>query len=186
MRNLVKENPQGNYEYIHNLTTVKDNEVYIRDYDDMGDLSLRDYCSEFCKRKCGRVIDVSLEEFGEYMDCDCVVSMFYWMAVGHAELRLHLKAYENTGRDPEEIEELANENKVLRSLNKAVDRDNKLLRREKDRAYVKLEKLFEQNRDLVELLKIAKKEAILNHNYVFANCIDKALEKSEGGFEDNE
>lgn len=37
-RKLVKEDIQGNYEYLYNMTVIKDREVYLNDYDDMGDI----------------------------------------------------------------------------------------------------------------------------------------------------
>ena len=39
------------------------------------------------------------------MDCDCIISYFYHMAVGHAELRSKLGRYEDTGLDPDGIKE---------------------------------------------------------------------------------
>ena len=53
-----------------------------------------DYCSAECKEKCGIDNKAPADEFGEYMDCNCIVSWFYWVAVGHAELRTALMAYE--------------------------------------------------------------------------------------------
>lgn len=103
VRRLTTETPESNYEWLHNMITIKNREVYLKDYSDDGDLSLIDYCRNECKRECDIDINADVEEFGEYMDCDCIVSLFYHMAVGHAELRSHLKAYEDTGLSPEEI-----------------------------------------------------------------------------------
>ncbi|WP_434510122.1 hypothetical protein [Desulfitobacterium sp. AusDCA] len=103
---LVTDNPQGNYQWLHNMTVVKDKEVYLRDFNGEGDLSLVDYCKRECKSKCDSDIDAGAEEFGEYMDCDCIVSCFYGMAVGHAELREHLKQYEESGLSPVELNNL--------------------------------------------------------------------------------
>ena len=67
--------------------------------------------------------------------------------------RADVKAIQSAIKELEALGELKNENKYLRNLNEAVDRENNLLRREKDRAYIKLEKLQTQNRDLVRVIK---------------------------------
>lgn len=106
LRPLVTENPEGNYQNLHNMTLIKDKQVYLRDYNGEGDLNLMEYCNRQCKEKCGREpIDAPAEEFGEYMDCDCVVSHIYHMAIGHAELRHHLGQYESFGLSPDELQE---------------------------------------------------------------------------------
>lgn len=96
-KRLTTDQPQGMHEYTHNMTKVINGEVYLRNFCDEGDKSLVEYCKEECKSRCK--IDVApgvgAEEFGEYMECDCVVAHFYFLAVGHAELRLHLKQYED-------------------------------------------------------------------------------------------
>lgn len=106
MKTLVTENPEGNYQYLHNMTAIKDKEVYLRDFNGEGDLNLMEFSNRQCKEKCGREpIEAPAEEFGDYMDCDCVVSMFYAMAIGHAELRHRLGQYESSGLSPEDLKE---------------------------------------------------------------------------------
>lgn len=96
MKRLTTDSPVNNTEYMHNKTKVIDRNVYLRDYNGEGDKCLVEYCTEQCKKKCGAErTGISVEEFGEYMDCDCIVAHFYWMAVGHAELRNYLQYYEN-------------------------------------------------------------------------------------------
>lgn len=103
---LVTEKTEGNYQYLHNMTVIKDKEVYLRDFNGEGDLNLMEFCNRQCKEKCGREpIDAPAEEYGDYMDCDCVVSDFYAMAVGHAELRAKLGRYEDSGLSPEDLKE---------------------------------------------------------------------------------
>lgn len=91
---LVTENPQGNYQWLHNMTVIKDKEVYLREYDDGHDLNIVDYCKRECKTKCDIEQEGTAEDFAENMGCDCPVALVYHMAVGHAELRERLKYYE--------------------------------------------------------------------------------------------
>jgi hypothetical protein len=105
-RKLVIENPEGNYQQLHNMTGVDSNkEVYLRDYNNEGNLSLVEYCKKECMERCEFEFDASTpaDEFGEYMDCDCPISLLYHMAVGHAELRNRLGQYEDTGLSPTEL-----------------------------------------------------------------------------------
>jgi hypothetical protein len=107
LKPLVTENPEGDYQWLHNMTVIKDKEVFLRGFENLdikGDVSLVNFCRGQCKEKCDSDMpEVGPEEFGEYMDCDCIVSIFYAMAVGHAELRHRLGQYEATGLSPEEI-----------------------------------------------------------------------------------
>lgn len=112
LRPLVTENPQGNYEWLHNMTVIKDKEVFLRDFEGEGDLSLVEYYRKECMEKCDIDIDAPVEEFGVYMDCNCPVSMIYHMAVGHAELRNRLGQYESSGLSPAEVIDLTNAKKV--------------------------------------------------------------------------
>lgn len=90
---LTKDEPKGNYQLLHNCTTIIDREVYLKDFD--GDRNLVDYCKSHCKNKCDVQFDANADTFAEYMDCDCIVARFYLLAVGHAELRQRLKYYED-------------------------------------------------------------------------------------------
>lgn len=103
-KRLTTEDPQGNYEWMHNLTTVKNREVYLREWNNECDVNLVDFCKAEYKKIYGNEPNVSTEEFGELMDGDDLLSAFYWMAVGYAELRNRLKQYEDTGLSPQEIE----------------------------------------------------------------------------------
>lgn len=101
---LVTDNPEGNYQNLHNMTGIDANkEVYLRDLNGKGDITLVEYCRKECKEQCNVDIDEGAEEFAEYMDCDCPVSYFYHMAVGHAELRHRLRQYEDTGLSPSDL-----------------------------------------------------------------------------------
>lgn len=103
MNRLTTDTPKGNYQMLHNCTVVKEHEVYLRDWNGEGDISLVNFCKAECKRKCDTNIEAGAEEFGEYMDCDCFVAHFYHTAVGHAELRERLKAYEDSNLSPEQL-----------------------------------------------------------------------------------
>lgn len=175
-KKLVKEDPQGNYETLHNMTTIKDREIYLRNFGTDGDISLVDYSNNECKRKCGRDIKATAEEFGEYMDCDCIVSVFYSMAIGYAELRAYLKAYEDTGISPDEVKKLCFELKCALEAKKGYKEMLKNSREE-------LEELAAKNRELVELLKEVARLNVECCNWIYspslAGRIDKTIEKTE-------
>jgi hypothetical protein len=79
------------------MTIIIDHEVCLRNYPTDGNhAKLTDYCRDECREKCGIEIAAPADEFGEYMtDCDCPVALFYFMAVGHAEIRARLKYHED-------------------------------------------------------------------------------------------
>lgn len=118
-KRLTTENPQGNMENMLNITKVINHEVYIRNWNGEADLNLVDYCKEQYKSIYGRSIDADLEEkitaeeFGEFMDGDDLLSLFYWMAVGHAELRVRLSEYEDSSLSPEDIKKEYTNNEPL-------------------------------------------------------------------------
>lgn len=96
MRKMITENPEGMVENMHNMVFVKEAEVYLRG---MGkkeeDISLVKFCKEQYKNLNGSEIEESDPcEFGEYMDDDSLLSQFYWLCVGFAEVREKLKCYE--------------------------------------------------------------------------------------------
>ena len=106
---LVTEDPQGNYQWLHNMTVTKDKEVYLRDFNGEGDLNLVDFCKRECKSKCDIEQEGTAIDFAENMDCACPVSLVYHMAVGHAELRERLKHYEAVAPELlEALERIAN------------------------------------------------------------------------------
>lgn len=111
-KRLTTDEPQGNTGYMLNMTKVIDKEVYLRNIDGESNIRLVDYCKVIYKEEYGADIDASAEEFGEYMDDDSLLSLFYWMSVGHAELGLRLAAYEDSGLSPVETQELAKEAKA--------------------------------------------------------------------------
>lgn len=109
-RRLTTDEPQGMYEGLHNGTKVINGEVYLRDYEGHGDMNLMKYIrckyEEVYNEQLG-LDNVPAEEFGEYMDTGDIVSDFYHMCVGYAELRERLKQYEDSGLSPDEVMALA-------------------------------------------------------------------------------
>lgn len=104
LRTLVTETPEGNYQYLHNMTGIDENKcVYFRDHNGEGNLDLVEYCKRECKERCNIKQEGTSEDFAENMACDCSVALLYHMAIGHAELRYHLGQYEATGLQPDEI-----------------------------------------------------------------------------------
>lgn len=96
MERLTTNEPQGNTETMLNMVFVKNEEVYLRGIgDDSTDISLVDYCKSEYKRLYGEDIDADATEFGEYMDDDSLLSLFYWACVGFAEVRQRLMKYED-------------------------------------------------------------------------------------------
>ncbi len=112
---LTTENPQSNVDRMLNMVKAINNEVFLRNvYEE--DISLIDYCKAEYKRLYNEDIDASVEEFGEYMDDDSLLSMFYWMTVGYAELRLRLSQYEDMGLSPKELKAQQSELEKYREI----------------------------------------------------------------------
>jgi hypothetical protein len=104
MKRLTFDDPQWNTENMLNRAFVKDRQAYLRGLLDHGkeDISLVDYCASECSKTCKKKLNnMSAEDFGDYMDCDCPIALLYWIAVGAAELRERLKDYEDKGLDPD-------------------------------------------------------------------------------------
>lgn len=95
MKIIVTENPNNMTETMYNMVFVKNKEVYLRAIaEDNSDISLVEYCKNEYKRLYDQDIEADATEFGEYMDDDSLLSLFYWACVGFAEVREHLKIYE--------------------------------------------------------------------------------------------
>lgn len=96
MKLITTENPKDMVETMHNMVFVKNREVYLRGIGEDGtDISLVDYCKNEYKELYNQDISVDADEFGEYMDDDSILSVFYWTCVGFAEVREQLKNYES-------------------------------------------------------------------------------------------
>lgn len=104
MNRYTTNKPAGNVEGYRNFVFIKDQEVYLRGMENDEDVSLDEYCKKQCKIKCDADYnDVPVDEFAEYLDCDCPISALYFAALGAAELRERLSRYEDTGLEPEDI-----------------------------------------------------------------------------------
>jgi hypothetical protein len=107
VKRYTTDKPEGNVEGYRNFAFIKDREVYLRGINDGEDMSLDAYCKKECKDKCNiDYSDVPFDEFAEYMDCYCPVSVLYTSALAAAELREQLARYEDAGLEPEEVRQL--------------------------------------------------------------------------------
>jgi len=106
-RRLTTEEPHGNVENMLNIIKIIDCEVYLRNWNGEGDLNLVDYCKAEYKRIYGTELEANAEEFGEYLDGDDLLSLFYATVVGYAELRERLKIFEDNGLSPKQVQEFA-------------------------------------------------------------------------------
>ena len=98
MKRLTTNDPINNTENMRNLVFVKNKEVYLRGLDENNeDISLVNYCKAECNKECSAKYDDTWDAttFGELMDCDCIVSVFYYACVGFAEVRERLMKYED-------------------------------------------------------------------------------------------
>lgn len=105
----------GAYELAHNCTFIRDGETWYRDFDN--EIRLRDMMREIIKNhsqydeQCDddEILDEILFENLQYPadDIDGLIAVFSMLAWSHSDLRERLKAYENTGLTPEQVQELA-------------------------------------------------------------------------------
>lgn len=94
---MTHDKPEGMYEALHNTAFVQDREVYLRGCSPTGeDISLCAYCANECKERCDLDLSgVPVEEFAEYLACECPISLLYAVATGAAEMREKLMRIEN-------------------------------------------------------------------------------------------
>lgn len=104
----------GTYEPAHNCTFIRDGETWYRDFDN--EIRLRDMMREIIKNhsqydeQCDddEILDEILFENLQYPadDIDGLIAVFSMLAWSHSDLRERLKAYENTGLTPEQVQQL--------------------------------------------------------------------------------
>lgn len=104
----------GAYELAHNCTFIRDGETWYRDFDN--EIRLRDMMREIIKNhsqydeQCDddEILDEILFENLQYPadDIDGLIAVFSMLAWSHSDLRERLKAYENTGLTPEQVQQL--------------------------------------------------------------------------------
>lgn len=117
MERLTTDTPKNNLEMALNLFYVKDKEVWVRGYGKNGaDISLFDLSRDLTRWNCPYVdLDISDDSFSMMMaewlwedveSFEHVLALLYQAAWVCAELREHLKQFEDTKRTPEQIEAL--------------------------------------------------------------------------------
>jgi len=100
---LTTDNPKNNTETMLNYAYAKDKQVYLRYGDGEEDIDLCEYISRLAADKsCHPTPEEVLD--GECMECDCELSILYWVAVQAAELRGRLAKYEDLGSVEELVE----------------------------------------------------------------------------------
>lgn len=106
MEKIVNDDPQTNVEMMMNLAFIKDKEVWIRCGSEKGeDCNLIDFVNRACKEhKCEYAEDLKklehdFDNVGDMlMMCSgegCPIGTFYYVAIQAAELREHLRKYED-------------------------------------------------------------------------------------------
>lgn len=124
MERLTTDTPKDNFEMALNLFYVKDKEVWVRGYGKNGaDISLFDLSRDLTRWNCPYVdLDISDDSFSMMMaewlwedveSFEHVLALLYQAAWVCAELREHLKQYEDTGLSPIACEESAKIEKGL-------------------------------------------------------------------------
>lgn len=117
MERLTTDTPKNNLEMALNLFYVKGKEVWVRGYGKNGaDISLFDLSRDLTRWNCPYVdLDISDDSFSMMMaewlwedveSFEHVLALLYQAAWVCAELREHLKQFEDTKRTPEQIEAL--------------------------------------------------------------------------------
>ena len=117
MHRLTTDTPQDNFEMALNLFYVKDKEVWVRGYGKNGaDISLFDLSRDLTRWNCPYVdLDISDDSFSMMMaewlwedveSFEHVLALLYQAAWVCAELREHLKQYEDSKLSPEDAENL--------------------------------------------------------------------------------
>lgn len=111
---LTTDTPKNNLEMALNLFYVKDEEVWVRGYGKNGaDIRLFDLSRDLTRWNCPYVdLDISDDSFSMMMtewlwedveSLEHVLALLYQTAWVCAELREHLKQFEDSGCEPEEV-----------------------------------------------------------------------------------
>ena len=117
MYRLTTDNPTDNIEASLNLFYVRDGDAFIRgggDAPDYADISVTDFIRKAARTICpDMLLPESAEEisfamaeylFDGYEEPSGLIALLYTAAWSYAELRERLKAYEDTGLEPEAVE----------------------------------------------------------------------------------
>lgn len=136
---LTTDTPKNNLEMALNLFYVKDEEVWVRGYGKNGaDISLFDMSRGLTRWNCPYVdLDISDDSFSMMMaewlwedveSFEHVLALLYQAAWVCAELREHLKQFEDTGLTPEEIKAPFTEDAMINLAAQALGVDPSRLR----------------------------------------------------------
>lgn len=122
MERLTNDDPQTIFGNAVNLFYAKDNATWVRGggpWPEYEDVTLSDFTrrliKEYAPDACKNADSITDSELGEVVACwidsgvDCmegVIALMYTVGWAFAELRHRLKAYEDTGLEPEEIREV--------------------------------------------------------------------------------
>ena len=102
MIRFTTDNPSSNVEGYRSMVFIKDGEVYLRGMgENYSDINLYDYVRENDRD----YATCDNEDLDDIMNDEITspTQLLYWLAVGFAEVRRKLQAYENTGVDPEQV-----------------------------------------------------------------------------------
>lgn len=116
MVRLTTDNPIDNIEASLNLFYVRDGDAFIRgggDAPDYADISVTDFIRKAARTLCPDMLLPESEEeisfamdeylFDGYEEPSGLIALLYTAAWSYAELRERLKAYEDTGLEPEAV-----------------------------------------------------------------------------------
>lgn len=116
MDRLTTDDPRDNFSALMNYAYAKDKEVYLSYADGEEDIKLADYIAKLAgENGCSEITREAVMD-GACLECDCPIAVLNVTAVQAAELRAKLKAYEDTGCTPQDLNRLKAERNVLRMI----------------------------------------------------------------------
>lgn len=119
MERLTTDKPRTNVETLNNYCTINSDGYAVLGYAGGKDnITLHEYAATCCKGKgCEHMTATHVINTG-LMDCyDCPIAIMYYCGAQAAATNKKLSAYEDTGLEPDEIEE--NE-KIINDLTRAI------------------------------------------------------------------
>lgn len=148
---LTTDTPKNNLEMALNLFYVKDKDVWVRGYGRSGaDISLLDLTREILSYQCPYVeSDISDDDlimmmpewlFDDVRATEHVIGLLYQAAWVCAELREHLKQFEDTGCEPEEVLPKGKADEIMLKLMRLADLESLC-------SYDRLRELAEADKD---------------------------------------
>lgn len=143
MKRLTTDTPKDNFEMALNLFYVKDKEVWVRGYGKNGaDISLLDLTRKILSYQCPYVeSDISDDGlimmmpewlFDDVRATEHVIGLLYQAAWVCAELREHLKQYEDSGLSPQACAQSCEIEEGLSDVGYSISRMVELMKADKD------------------------------------------------------